>query len=762
LNGLRKAGWPAIGLAFVWAKSKVFAATTPASPSLPTSQVELKELVSRWLLRHGQGGAMALGLAVLFWVLLTQLQNIEAGFRMVGQLLSKGRKTVAPDPSVADPSRPIHITIQSPPPPPDSRSTPSVAGALTNLPPARSGFVARAAELQQLATDLAPEAAQVVIHGLPGVGKTTLARHYAHGANATYPGGVWWLDASQGFEPMVLDAVTELEARIPGLGKVEGLTLEPRLRRCFQAWPGEKSEAVLLVVDNLPAPPEGLEMMRRLTTGLPPRFRRLLTQRPKPPSNAEGLKLPVVASEDALEVFKTRSGVSGRLRIEREQEEARELVEDVGRLPLALVLLGGRLDRVPSLTLGVLRKDLARSTLEAKAFAKDNADFQGEQGLVAILLTSWAVLGSEAMELARLLSLTLPAPIPWELIECCVPSGPPSSPQTIDRHWEDALAELVGANLLDALDGDRPLYALHPLVRQFFSLQRRRWEPEPHWRRDLLTGARALAKGCEGVDLPRSVDYWRQATHADPTDWAAAYGLGYGLIPLGDSEGARQAFEQSRSNAEAADEPRGVSCAWAGIGDVRRAQGNGPGALAAYQAGLTIAEDLAKRDPANTEWHRDLSVSHYRIGDVLVSQGNGPGALAAYHAGLTIAEDLAKRDPANTQWQRDLSVSNTKIGDVLVSQGNGPGALAAYQASLTILEDLAKRDPANTQWQVDVAISCSRLGTIESLLSVDERYSHLQRGRDILLALKESGRLHANQDYIGWFEEQLQQLGCAQ
>ena len=109
------------------------------------------------------------------------------------------------------------------------------------------------------------------------------------------------------------------------------------------------------------------------------------------------------------------------------------------------------------------------------------------------------------------------------------------------------------------------------------------------------------------------------------------------------------------------------------IGDVLVAQGDGPGALAAYRKGLAIAEALAARDPANTEWQRDLSVSHDRIGDVLVAQGDGPGALAAYRKGLAIAEALAARDPANTEWQRDLSVSHSKIGDVLVAQGDGRG-----------------------------------------------------------------------------------------
>ncbi len=98
-----------------------------------------------------------------------------------------------------------------------------------------------------------------------------------------------------------------------------------------------------------------------------------------------------------------------------------------------------------------------------------------------------------------------------------------------------------------------------------------------------------------------------------------------------------------------------------------------------------------------TQGQRNLSVSQKRIGDVLVAQGDRPGSWAAHQAGLAIAEGLAKHDPANTQWQRDLSVSNNKIGDVLVVQADGPGSVEAYQAGLPIRKGLAKHDPANTQ-----------------------------------------------------------------
>ncbi|MFN6338726.1 MAG: hypothetical protein ACK41W_08385, partial [Cyanobacteriota bacterium] len=227
---------------------------------MSTSFEDFKTRIGNWLLSYGQAGGIALLLGGGVLALLSQAQNIEAGSRMVGRLFGKGRKPLEPPHTPVEPIRPINVTIHHPPLPSQPQPAAVSPPSFTNLPPDRPGFVARGAELQQLAADLAPEAAQVVIHGLPGVGKTTLARHYAHSHGAAYPGGMWWLDASQGFEPMVLEAVTELEARIPGLGKVEGLTLEARLRRCFQAWPGEKGEAVLLEVDNLPPPPEGLQL----------------------------------------------------------------------------------------------------------------------------------------------------------------------------------------------------------------------------------------------------------------------------------------------------------------------------------------------------------------------------------------------------------------------------------------------------------------------------------------------------------------------
>ena len=167
------------------------------------------------------------------------------------------------------------------------------------------------------------------------------------------------------------------------------------------------------------------------------------------------------------------------------------------------------------------------------------------------------------------------------------------------------------------------------------------------------------------------------------------------------------------------------------------AEGEREGALTAYRAGLAIAEILARRDPGNTEWQRDLSVSHNKIGDVLVAAGEREGALNSYRAGLAIAETLARRDPGNTEWQRDLSVSHNNIGDVLVAEGDREGALTAYRAGLAIRDPLARRDPGNTQWQRDLIVSCVKIAGADP----EAAPALLQRALDITRLLQSSGRL---------------------
>ncbi len=298
----------------------------------------------------------------------------------------------------------------------------------------------------------------------------------------------------------------------------------------------------------------------------------------------------------------------------------------------------------------------------------------------------------------------------------------------VGRHGEEQALESLLHRAAGADPDERPALkaALVALAVGNTQLAEASFEQEVEASRRLRLAAEQLAAG-EGRreadaarnvaslavvrgDLNKAVRFFQIALEANPEDWDAALQLGYAWINSGKLSEASHVFADVIQKARFA------------------------------------------QNPQTEGWGLN------GLGDVLVSQGDGTGALAAYQAALTIREGLAKRDPANTQWQRDLSVSHNKMGDVLVAQGDGPGALAAYQAGLAIAEGLAKRDPANTQWKVDVAVSCTKLGSLESVLSIELRQQYLSRGLQLLTALKQAGRLHANQDWTGWFDNALSSL----
>ena len=81
-----------------------------------------------------------------------------------------------------------------------------------------------------------------------------------------------------------------------------------------------------------------------------------------------------------------------------------------------------------------------------------------------------------------------------------------------------------------------------------------------------------------------------------------------------------------------------------------------------------------RRMPWSASWRRPTSVRSSKPSSEETSAPIEEMRVAATRNAEEIREALAARDPANTQWQRDLSVSHDNIGNVLVAQGDGPAA----------------------------------------------------------------------------------------
>ena len=157
-----------------------------------------------------------------------------------------------------------------------------------------------------------------------------------------------------------------------------------------------------------------------------------------------------------------------------------------------------------------------------------------------------------------------------------------------------------------------------------------------------------------------------------------------------------------------ADWQRDLSVSYSRVGDVQSAQGDLSGALKSYRDGLHICQRLAKQDPRQCGWQRDLSGATQESARCRALRATWQARSRATATAL-IFQKLAKQDPGNADWQRDLSVSYIEVGNVQSEQGDLSGALKSYRDSLGILEKLAKQDPGNA-----VGSAISPRATLES------------------------------------------------
>jgi len=202
---------------------------------------------------------------------------------------------------------------------------------------------------------------------------------------------------------------------------------------------------------------------------------------------------------------------------------------------------------------------------------------------------------------------------------------------------------------------------------------------------------------------------------------------------------------------------------WArtGLGDIAVARGELNAALASYDEARSEMERLAKSDPGNAGWQRDLSVAYNFVGNVQKAQGDLDGALKSYSDYFAIMDRLVKSDPGNAGWQRDLSVSYEKVGGVQEAQGDLAGVLKSYSDSLAIRDHLATSDPGNAGWQRDLSVSYANLAEVQRQSGDKSKaLGFLRQGQTIMVRLTKLSPDNAQwkQD-LAWFEGQIKELG---
>ena len=304
------------------------------------------------------------------------------------------------------------------------------------------------------------QSAIVALVGMPGVGKSELALHYAWSYGQRYPGGICWID---GREDDIAVQIIQFAQRFLGLTPPEDDNPIKQLSYCWQNWPNAP-QPVLIIIDDIDSYKNQLKNCCR---GLTPRFKFLLTSRRHLNSPVKSISLDPPTPEQAIAIFE--SILSEDLRLSNESDALLELCNWVGCLPLAIQLIGNHLLHiVPFDSIAETLEELQKNSLEDAAF--ENVEDAAQRSAKAAFELSWEQLSTEARCLGCLLSLFAPAPIPWALVVEAV------ADISDIGNLRSARSSLLRAHLLKQIS--RETVQVHRLLREFFRSKIQKIDPK--------------------------------------------------------------------------------------------------------------------------------------------------------------------------------------------------------------------------------------------------------------------------------------------
>ena len=622
-------------------------------------------------------------------------------------------------------------------PPPGRTTISGTAVRAVGMPADLPDFIGRAEELTRLRLLFGAPGGRpgvVIISGMGGVGKTSLALRLAHVAMREYVDGCLYLDL-RGTDESPPDVHQVMGAALRALGVSEAAIPEDRDRRTAVYGSTLAQRQLLLVLDDavdetqvrgmIPAASRSalLVTSRRTFTGI---------------AGARVLDLDVLGAADALALL---THLIGPARAVDEEVAASRIVELCGRLPLAIRIIGVRLARQPELRLAQVVDRLAAMHHRLDELAVDDRTVR------ASIELSYGRLDPTAARLLRLLGLLPVTESPGWIAAALL-----DEPAYIA---DAAVARLVDASLVSiGYAASEARYRVHDLVRLYGQDRANSDDASDDHAaalRRLYEGLLRLAEEANAALLSSSFptppippDWWSVAGASDlpktaPLDWFdTEHGLLVGAIRDAVRRGWVDLAWRLVAMMTVEVSYRGGIDDWCRLVDLVLAEL--PGGTGEHEAQARPLLLLGLGGLLRGRGHARGSLAHLRqarIGFRRLGDEHRAGVaacqfgMAARPSNPRLADAAfrwatARIDP--TQGGHHLALAHVGMGNVRLDAGDHEGAGRAYRLALDALRghpDLATEANALTC----LGIVARREGR------VDEALAHSYRALDILIQI---------------------------
>ena len=302
----------------------------------------------------------------------------------------------------------------------DHRRAPLWLPAPAHRPPPR--FVGRTAELWRLHSALHPQSATLtegggepvaVVHGVGGIGTSSLVAEYARQFGGTFPGGVFWLSATDPWPEQLTAIASALGARGDGHA-ADRVALALDARR----------EPSLWVVDGVPAGLE-LDQVRGLLSPHPTAASVVTTTDGSYAELGAGVPVPELPAAQAVRLVLNQVEALAP----GDRESAHKLVDAVGGHPGALLDLAGS------------ARSAGLDSVRRRLFSRD---WPVLEATAKRLLAEVDAAGDAGLDVLRAVTAFAPEPMPLPVLDGLGPIG-----LAVDRLARQSVVRLVGGGALE-------------------------------------------------------------------------------------------------------------------------------------------------------------------------------------------------------------------------------------------------------------------------------------------------------------------------
>ncbi|MFK5968966.1 MAG: NB-ARC domain-containing protein [Candidatus Marithrix sp.] len=540
---------------------------------------------------------------------------------------------------------------------------------------------------------------RLVLNGLGGIGKTTIAQKYVERYRAEY-NTVAWIFIQNGLEQ---DMVTILQAAMDDIVFPANTPLEDKFEYLMMALGDYYDGNNLLVLDNANDADELLDLVVHLEAC---GWETLITSRCTPDEEEyQFVQVDELPEDDAIKLFRKHYS------LETDVVELRVLLAkiDYHTLLIELVAKAGKkkglsigqlLERLDG---GLAHEDLQRIITVGKHADTHKVGKKAKLHEYIVAMFEPEDLDEEQQRILRYFSVLPAVDIPLEHLKRLFEVED-------ENEFEDILDGLLQSGWLGVRDG----YWMHSMVQEMLFVK---LEVDSDKVGELVAVLSIIMQ--DHIDIALDFIGYANIVALKLSDanvqvgWLNFY-LANSYVKFGLLDSALTKIIDANRHFVQCDDKENLAISYSKLGDIHQALNQIDKAHEFFELCNQLSKELYELNPESESLKKGLVISYDKLGTIHMILGQIDKARPIFEIHNQLSKELYEANLEDDSLKHELAVSYSKLGGIQQVLGNLDKALEFFELNMKLTKELYKSNPENEDFKNGLAASYNWFGNINS------------------------------------------------